>query len=42
MQKFDTKTFQGLILTLQDYWAAPRLHIVQPLDREVALAPHTQ
>ncbi|EDM7351539.1 glycine--tRNA ligase subunit alpha, partial [Salmonella enterica subsp. enterica serovar Oslo] len=20
MQKFDTKTFQGLILTLQDYW----------------------
>ncbi|MGS6273121.1 glycine--tRNA ligase subunit alpha, partial [Enterobacter hormaechei] len=21
MQKFDTKTFQGLILTLQDYWA---------------------
>ncbi|HAJ5767016.1 MAG: glycine--tRNA ligase subunit alpha, partial [Yokenella regensburgei] len=21
MQKFDTRTFQGLILTLQDYWA---------------------
>ncbi|MGL4193947.1 MAG: glycine--tRNA ligase subunit alpha, partial [Edwardsiella piscicida] len=21
MQKFDIKTFQGLILTLQDYWA---------------------
>ncbi|MDU4356197.1 MAG: hypothetical protein E7L09_17720, partial [Enterobacteriaceae bacterium] len=20
MQKFDTRTFQGLILTLQDYW----------------------
>ncbi|KES13329.1 hypothetical protein GASC598B02_000970, partial [Gilliamella apicola SCGC AB-598-B02] len=21
MQKFNVKTFQGLILTLQDYWA---------------------
>ncbi|VFT66805.1 glycine tRNA synthetase [Escherichia coli] len=30
MQKFDTRTFQGLILTLQDYWlarAAPLFNI---------------
>ena len=35
MQKFDTKTFQGLILTLQDYWARQGCTIVQPLDMEV-------
>src|SRR5476651_438111 len=35
MQKFDTKTFQGLILTLQDYWAQQGCTIVQPLDMEV-------
>ncbi|MGL4978875.1 MAG: glycine--tRNA ligase subunit alpha, partial [Plesiomonas sp.] len=28
MQKFDTKTFQGLILTLQDYWAQQGCTIV--------------
>jgi glycyl-tRNA synthetase alpha chain len=35
MQKFDTRTFQGLILTLQDYWARRGCTIVQPLDMEV-------
>lgn len=35
MQKFDVKTFQGLILTLQDYWAAQGCTLVQPLDMEV-------
>lgn len=35
MQKFDTKTFQGLILTLQYYWACHGCTIVQPLDMEV-------
>ena len=35
MQKFDTKTFRGLILTLQDYWARQGCTIVQPLDMEV-------
>ena len=35
MQKFDIKTFQGLILTLQDYWARQGCVIVQPLDMEV-------
>ncbi|MDA6076572.1 glycine--tRNA ligase subunit alpha [Edwardsiella anguillarum] len=35
MQKFDIKTFQGLILTLQDYWARQGCTIVQPLDMEV-------
>ena len=34
-QKFDIKTFQGLILTLQDYWARQGCVIVQPLDMEV-------
>ena len=34
MQKFDIKTFQGLILTLQDYWARQGCVIVQPLDME--------
>ncbi len=28
-------TFQGLILTLQDYWARQGCTIVQPLDMEV-------
>lgn len=35
MQKFDVKTFQGLILALQDYWAQQGCAIVQPLDMEV-------
>ncbi|MCR3755388.1 MAG: glycine--tRNA ligase subunit alpha [Sodalis sp. Psp] len=35
MQKFDPKTFQGLILILQDYWARQGCTIVQPLDMEV-------
>jgi len=35
MQKFDTKTFQGLILTLQDYWARQVCIIVQPVAMEV-------
>ncbi len=35
MQKFDTVTFRGLILTLQDYWARRGCTIVQPLDMEV-------
>ena len=34
-KKFDTRTFQGLILTLQDYWARQGCTIVQPLDMEV-------
>ena len=34
-QKFDIKTFQGLILTLQDYRARQGCVIVQPLDMEV-------
>lgn len=35
MQKFDSKTFQGLILALQDFWARQGCAIVQPLDMEV-------
>ncbi len=35
MQKYDMKTFQGLILALQDYWARQGCVIVQPLDMEV-------
>lgn len=35
MQKFDVKTFQGLILALQDFWAQQGCAIVQPLDMEV-------
>jgi glycyl-tRNA synthetase alpha chain len=35
MQKFDIKTFQGLILSLQDYWARQGCVISQPLDMEV-------
>ncbi len=35
MHKFDIKTFQGLILALQDYWARQGCVIVQPLDMEV-------
>jgi glycyl-tRNA synthetase alpha chain len=35
MQKFDIKTFQGLILALQDFWARQGCVIVQPLDMEV-------
>lgn len=42
MQKFDTKTFQGLILTLQDYWARQGCTIVQPLDMEVGAEPLTR
>jgi len=35
MQKYDVKTFQGMILALQDYWAQQGCTIVQPLDMEV-------
>ncbi|MGM0525921.1 MAG: glycine--tRNA ligase subunit alpha [Pseudomonadota bacterium] len=35
MSKYDVKTFQGLILALQDYWAQQGCAIVQPLDMEV-------
>ncbi|VAX77070.1 Glycine--tRNA ligase alpha subunit [Serratia symbiotica] len=35
MKKFDTKTFQDLILTLQYYWASQGCTIVQPLDIEI-------
>ena len=35
MHKYDIKTFQGLILALQDYWARQGCVIVQPLDLEV-------
>ncbi|XOD69922.1 MAG: glycine--tRNA ligase subunit alpha [Sodalis sp. (in: enterobacteria)] len=35
MQKFESKTFQGLILTLQDYWVRQGCMIVQGLDMKV-------
>ncbi|AWB66445.1 glycine--tRNA ligase subunit alpha [Saccharobesus litoralis] len=35
MEKYDIKTFQGMILALQDYWAEKGCTIVQPLDMEV-------
>ncbi|MCJ8273477.1 MAG: glycine--tRNA ligase subunit alpha [Psychrosphaera sp.] len=35
MANYDVKTFQGLILALQDYWARQGCVIVQPLDLEV-------
>lgn len=35
MQKIDTKTFQGLILKLQDYWFHQGCTIIQPFDMEV-------
>ena len=35
MAKYDVKTFQGLILALQDYWAQQGCAVVQPLDMEV-------
>ncbi len=38
MHKYDIKTFQGLILALQDYWARQGCVIVQPLDMEVGAA----
>ncbi len=31
----DTNTFQGLILALQEYWAAQGCAVIQPLDMEV-------
>jgi glycyl-tRNA synthetase alpha chain len=31
---YDVKTFQGLILALQEYWARQGCVIVQPLDLE--------
>jgi glycyl-tRNA synthetase alpha chain len=33
--KYDLSTFQGLILALQDYWAAQGCILLQPLDMEV-------
>ena len=35
MSTFDVKTFQGLILKLQEYWSKQGCVIVQPLDIEV-------
>lgn len=35
MKKFEVKTFQGLILALQNYWANNGCTIVQPIDMEV-------
>ncbi|WP_044104465.1 glycine--tRNA ligase subunit alpha [secondary endosymbiont of Ctenarytaina eucalypti] len=35
MPKFDPKSFQSLILTLQHYWARQGCTIVQPMDMEV-------
>ncbi|WNO59689.1 glycine--tRNA ligase subunit alpha [Rheinheimera sp. MMS21-TC3] len=35
MNTYDIKTFQGLILTLQDYWARQGCVLIQPLDLEV-------
>lgn len=35
MTSFNCKTFQGLILQLQDYWSRQGCVIVQPLDLEV-------
>lgn len=35
MPNFDTKTFQGMIFALQDFWANQGCVIVQPLDIEV-------
>lgn len=33
--KYDIKTFQGLILTLQDYWSRQGCLLAQPFDMEV-------
>lgn len=35
MSTFDIKTFQGLILQLQDFWSRQGCVIIQPLDLEV-------
>ncbi len=35
MTTYNSKTFQGLILQLQDYWSRQGCAIVQPLDMEV-------
>ncbi|WP_457913930.1 glycine--tRNA ligase subunit alpha [Candidatus Gillettellia adelgis] len=35
MKKLDTKTFQDVILILQDYWVSQGFTIIQPLDMEV-------
>lgn len=35
MTKFNRKTFQGMILALQEYWANQGCTIVQPFDMEV-------
>ncbi|WP_348682563.1 glycine--tRNA ligase subunit alpha, partial [uncultured Cobetia sp.] len=35
MTQPDVKTFQGLILALQQYWAEQGCIILQPLDMEV-------
>ncbi|MFT5807596.1 MAG: glycyl-tRNA synthetase alpha chain, partial [Moritella dasanensis] len=32
MSNYNVKTFQGLILALQDYWARQGCAIVQPFD----------
>ena len=33
--KFNVKTFQGMILALQEYWANQGCTVVQPFDMEV-------
>lgn len=33
--KYNVKTFKGMILALQDYWANQGCTIVQPFDMEV-------
>lgn len=38
MSKFDSKTIQGLIFTLQDYWIRQGCSIIQPLDITVGAA----
>ncbi|QJC34774.1 glycine--tRNA ligase subunit alpha [Enterobacteriaceae endosymbiont of Donacia piscatrix] len=38
MKKFSEKTFQGMILILQNYWAKQGCSIIQPIDIEVGAA----
>ena len=41
--KFNVKTFQGMILALQEYWANQGCTVVQPFDMEVQdLTTYTQ
>lgn len=38
MQKFNTKTFQGLLLALQTYWSEQGCTVLNPLDIEIGAA----